>query len=290
MLGAPLVFNLIFSHYLRSRPYKKKYLLFGIYLRSASFLGMAATARLFGLSQPLLAVYFFFLWVFLFSISAGFAGIAYADLLGKTLPRGMRARLYAVKQFFSSLAAFAGGLIITGLFQPGRFAFPENYTISLLIGCAGLAIASVGFYLIKEPAIAAIEGGRQKFSDYIRMVPAVLLRDQQLHRFIVVENMASFSVMILPFYMIMPGRPSIWMVPTSAVTCIAMGALIPLAALLLARTNPIWYSLVFFLLGFIIILPILGGLFINLTGYTVTFILVSLIMLTAALRTKPSRT
>lgn len=348
MLGAPLLFNLIFSHYLRSKTRKKGFLLFGIYLRSAAFLGMAVSTRLFGVQNPALAAATFFLWVFLFSISAGFAGIAYADLLGKTMSGPLRTRLYAVKQFFASLAAFAGGLVVTGLFQPGRFGFPDQYVISLLVGFAGLLIASAGFYLIREPEGLPPAADRQSLMMYIRQVPDVLRRDRQLRRFILIENMASFSVMILPFYMIYAREifqlDNIWigrylLIQVSGTVlsnlvwgfianktssqsivrlCVMLGGLIPIIALMLVHTTPGLYGIVFFLLGFIIsgrkigfepylldiapeaqrteylgirgtlnvfivVLPIIGGLLINLTGYTLTFILVSLVMLAASL-------
>jgi len=60
MLGAPLVFNLLFSHYLKRFELKKKFLLFGIYLRSFSFLGMAVTTFLFAKSNPIITLIAFY--------------------------------------------------------------------------------------------------------------------------------------------------------------------------------------------------------------------------------------
>ena len=107
MLGAPLVFNLIFSHYLKTHALKKKFLIFGIYIRSLSLLGMAVFTYFYGLKHPTLVVSSFFLWIFLFSVSAGFAGISYADLIAKTIPSNRRTELYATKQFVGSLPPWA---------------------------------------------------------------------------------------------------------------------------------------------------------------------------------------
>lgn len=344
MLGAPLVFNLVFSHYLRTRPYKKKFLLLGIYLRSAAFLGMAISTWFFGVNNPIAAVYTFFIWVFLFSISAGFAGIAYADIMGKVLSGRQRTRLYAVKQFFASIAAFTGGLVIAGLFKPGSLSFPVNYVLSLVIGFIGLFIASLGFYKIREPASILQNNQKQSLITYIRDVPQIIKKDKQFRKFIVIENLASFSVMILPFYMIYAkdtfdspqsylGQYLLIQVVGTVLSnfawgymashtvsrvivrsCIYLGATIPIIAIILAQTNPMLYSIVFFLIGFIIsgrrigfepylldiapneqrteylgirgtlnifviILPIIGGIFISQFGYEITFILVSIVML-----------
>ncbi len=286
MLGAPLVFNLVFSHYLRARAFKKKFLLIGIFMRASAFLGMAVSTRLFGVKNPAVAVYTFFAWVFLFSISAGFAGIAYADVMGKLLPGKQRTQLYTTKQLFSSIAAFAGGLLIARLFRPGAFVFPNQYVISLLIGGIGLAFASIGFFLIREPASSLAQREKDRKADsllhYVRNVPQVLKNDASLRKFILVENLASFSVMILPFYMIYAretfglsqdyiGRYLLIQVSGTILsnvlwgylatrsnaqrivrTCVSLGALIPLVALTLARTSPDAYGIVFFLVGFII--------------------------------------
>ncbi|NLM78500.1 MAG: MFS transporter [Ruminococcaceae bacterium] len=343
MLGAPLVFNLVFSHYLKSQKYKKKFLLLGIYMRSAAFLGMAISTWFFGRNNPKIAVYSFFIWVFLFSISAGFAGIAYADVIGKTLPRQRRAKLYAVKQFFASMAAFAGGIIINGLFKPGNLSFPGNYTLSLMIGFAGLAIASLGFFRVQEPASPMLENQQQSLISYIRNVPDILKKDQQFRRFILLENLASFGIMMMPFYMIYAsdtfqssqtylGRylmiqvagtvlsSFIWGLVSSRKEarvivrfCMYLEAVIPVAAIFLARTNPMLYGMVFLLMGFAIsgrrigfepylldiapedrrteylgirgtlnvftvILPIAGGFFISQFGYKLIFIIVSAVL------------
>jgi len=71
LLGAPMIFNLVFSHYLKTYRFKKKFLMLGIYLRSISFLGMAVFTYFFGLKNPVLTINSFFFWVFIFSISGG---------------------------------------------------------------------------------------------------------------------------------------------------------------------------------------------------------------------------
>ena len=93
MLGVPMIFNVIFGHYLRNKPQKKKYLLLGIYLRSAAFLGMAYFTYYFSKDNPSLTIISFFFFVSLFSISAGFAGLSYTDIIAKTLSGKKRLKL-----------------------------------------------------------------------------------------------------------------------------------------------------------------------------------------------------
>lgn len=119
MLGAPLVFNLIFSGYLQSFPLKRKFLLLGIYMRSFSFIGMAVVTLIFAKSNPLVALVSLYFLIFLFSISGGFASIAYSDIVGKLLPSEKRGGLYAAKQFLVELQHYLEDSLLLGFSNQG---------------------------------------------------------------------------------------------------------------------------------------------------------------------------
>ena len=99
----------------------------------------------------MLVVASFFFWIFLFSISGGFAGLAYSDIIGKLVKKGKRGKLFASRQFAMGIASFTGGMIVLNIFTLGKITFPYNYTITLIIGFVGLLIASIAFWFIEEP-------------------------------------------------------------------------------------------------------------------------------------------
>ncbi len=345
MLGVPLIFNVIFGHYLRNKTFKKKYLLLGIYLRSFAFLGMAYFTYYYSLDNPSLTLISFFFFVSLFSISAGFAGLSYTDIIAKTLNREKRLRLYTYKQFFGGSAAFIGGLLIAKIFSMG-IAFPVNYTISLLIGTLGLLIASLGFVFLPEPA-SVVTDNQESLKAFIKRIPKILKKDKSFKTFIVVENLAGFSIMILPFYMVFAKETFIlddsfigkylitltfgtifsniiWGLLSTKLNakaimriCIIIGGLTPLLAMYLGTTTPEYFMIIFFLIGFMIsgrrigfepflldivpkeerveylgirgslnilkvLLPLVGALVINYFGFSITFIMVSVMMALAA--------
>lgn len=280
MLGAPLVFNLLFSHYLKQFEFKRKFLLFGIYLRSLSFLGMAVVTFLFARSNPTITLIAFYFLILLFSLSGGFAGIAYSDIIGKLLPSGKRPGLYASRQIFSGIASFAGGIIVARIFAPGNFHYPINYVFGMTIGCLGLIIGSFGFWRIKEPPskISNLsKNDHSLFSDTIN----ILKEDRVFRRFIIIENVTSFSLMILPFYMVYVKHTFadyrdyfgafviaqisgnilsnfMWAAISKKLgtltvlkTCIIIGASIPLIAIVLKPMGAMWYIFVFLLVGVI---------------------------------------
>lgn len=343
MLGAPKLFNIIFSHYMNQHRYRKKFLLGGIYLRAVSFLGMAFFTYHYGADNPEFVILSLFILVFIFSISGGFAGISYGDIIAKTVVREERGKLYAVKQFAASLAAFLGGILVQNIFSAESMAFPLNYSIILFVGFLGLITAASAFWFINEPPSVSSDREVLSLTEYIKKVPDILKSDRRFFNFIVVENMASFSMMLLPFYIVYAGDTFnigssyigkyllfqisgtvlsnlLWGYISSRFNskavvriCILGGAVIPLLALMLTPFGPDVFSIIFFLIGFlksgrlvgfepyllylspddrrtvylgirgtlnilVVLLPLLGGIFIDYLGYVFTFVLVSVMM------------
>lgn len=348
LLGVPGIFNLFFSRYLQIQRLKKPFLLGGIYLRSLSFFLMAIFIYLFGARNPSLTILSFFVWVFLFAASGGFAGLAYTDIIGKLVAKGGRSKLYAAREFASSIAALGGSFIVGRVFTPGLIPFPTNYTILFLIGFGGLVIASGAFWLIDEPPSVIERGTKVSLLSMAKEIPGYLKANPEFTRFILVENLTSFSLMVLPFYMIFAkdvlkvnqsfvGRYLTFSVAGTIISnifwgfiaqkngskavvrnCIFLGGLIPVLAMLLSVYGPNWFALVFLLIGFIqsgrevgfepyllditpdekrtvflgirgtlnlliVLMPVLGGMFIDIMGYYITFILVTMVMLSAYL-------
>src|SRR6056297_1817801 len=278
MLGAPLLFNAVFSHYMKKYRYKKKFLIIGIYLRALSFLGMALFVYFFSLDSPNTVVISFFFLILMFSISGGFAGLSYSELIGKLFSSKERGTLYSTKQLVGSLAAFAGGMVVNRIFLLDSFEYPLNYVVLLSIGFVGLVIASLGFWLIKEPTSIVIKKDKDTLLNYLKEIPDLLKKDLNYSNFILVVNIASFSLMILPFYMVFAsdtfnidqsyiGKYLLFQISGTVFSnfiwgylskkfgaksvvkvCILTGGIIPLLALFLSLIGPDAYSFVFLLL------------------------------------------
>ncbi len=282
MLGTPLIFNMLFSHYLRRAIRKKKYLLFGIYLRSLSFLGMAIFTYYFASDRAFIVILSFYFFLLTFSISAGFAGISYSDLVAKTIPASnARTSMYSIKQFVSSIAGFGGGLLITYLFKD-NLSYPLNYAISLFIGFVGLMISTIGFWFVKEPDSVITINETESLLQFVRKIPSTLKKDKEFRMFILVENLSSFGMMIMPFYMIYAKEVLAFdsayigiflLIQISGTVlsnlfwgligkklnssrivlfCIILGSLNPLLAIFLSLFQPSLFGIVFFFVGFTI--------------------------------------
>jgi len=339
IFGVPLIFNIVFGHYLSSKKFKKKFLCLGIYLRAFSFLGMAFFTYKYANQNPSFVIISLFFWVFLFSFSGGFAGIAYTDIIGKFIKKGERGTLYAFKQFFSSIGFLVGGFFVALVFNMSDISYPENYTLILFMGFIGLIIASGAFWFIKEPP-SKIEK-HDRFSVFIKKIPKILKSDKKFSKFIIVENLTSFSLMILPFYIVYAQdvfnttllsfylfsiiigaiiSNVFWGAISKKISskrvvdiCIFIGGIIPVLSILIVPLGPYVFAMIFVLVGFIrsgrvvgfepylldlapdsdrtaylgirgtlsiltVVLPLIGGVFIELLGYVSTFGIVAIVM------------
>ncbi len=173
-----------------------------------------------------------------------------------------------------------GGALIVRIFVPGSFEYPLNYVLSMAIGCLGLLAGAFGFWMIKEPP-SDINNINEKNEGMISDSIRILKEDVAFRRFILIENITSFSLMILPFYIVFVKHTFedyknffgayvmaqilgsilsnfLWAAISNKLgsttvlkICILTGASIPLIAIVLQPAGAVWYILVFLLVGVI---------------------------------------
>ncbi len=281
MLGAPYLFSLPFGHYIARHRHRRKFLLIGIYLRAAAFFGMAGMTYLFASRAPELVVGSFFFWMSLFSVSGGFAGISYTDIIGKLVEQKERGKLYAAKQLASSIAAFVGGMVVAKVLSSSGLRFPANYSLIFGAGGAGLVIAAIAFWFIREPPSQVDPEARIAFRSLLKRIPGIMRENQKFLRFVIVQNLTSFSLMVMPFYTVFAkekfaipdsyvGRYLLFQIGGAILSnlvwrhiaakrsaravvrsCIALGGTIPVLAILGARLGPDAFAVIFILVGFV---------------------------------------
>ncbi|MGC9373300.1 MAG: MFS transporter [Thermovirgaceae bacterium] len=279
LLAGPYLFNVVFGHFLSTFQYRKPFLILGIYIRAVAFLGMAIFVWLFGRSAPGIVVASLFVWLVLFALSGGLAGLVYADIVGKLVPAGERGTLYAAKQFISGGASIAGGFIVAATLGAASMGFPRGYAVLLFIGFIGLMVASGAFWFIDEPP-SRVRETREPIWGLIKGIPRLLKENPEFRRFVIVENLSGFGLMVLPFYMLFAkenfdlggsyvGRYLIvqtagillsnlvwgvlsrkWSSRAVVAGCILVGAVTPVLALFSVRFGPAGFYPVFFLVGF----------------------------------------
>jgi len=137
-----------------------------------------------------------------FSLARGVASIAAKDTLGKTVSKGRRGRVSGYAATASGLAAGGVGLYLA--LSPAG-ARPD-WVLYVLIITAGLCwfLAAAAFTGINEFP-GATEGGRG-FSNLVRDQMTLLLRDQELQKFLLARALMISTALVGPVYVSLAQR------------------------------------------------------------------------------------
>ena len=198
------------------------------------------------------------------------------DILGKVLPRTQRNKFLIFKQFISSTGMLVSSIVAS------RFIiilpYPVNYTTLFFIAALLLFIATFGFLMIKEDT--DYTDNYSGIIHIIRSIPRVIKSESNLFNFIILVNLTSLGITIIPFYVVF--SKSVFGLTNNQIGnylfllflgmiistffwnwvsnrfrykgisfgCIIIGGLLPIAVLFLPRFGMGIYQWIFFLAGF----------------------------------------
>jgi MFS family permease len=204
----------------------------------------------------------------------GVVATAWQDLIARVIPVDRRGLFWGLTSALGAAAGFAGALLSAGLLA--NYPFPVNFII--LFALAGvILLLGWGFtLLIREPAQEVREARRSQ-RDYLAQLPGLVREDRPFRRFLAARLLLTFGTMGLGFVTVAAVQQ--WAVPDGTVglyTAVmllgmtvanlafgllgdrhghkqslewAAGAYTLAFALAWLAPEPVWYFLVFFLLG-----------------------------------------
>ncbi len=195
MLGGSSLTQLFFASYLSGKPFKKKYLLYGINLRVLSLLALGTILFFITLKQSILLLPFIFFFITVFSLSGAYANISYVDLLGKAINTEKRKTFFSSKQIITGLVFIVGAGIAREVLSSSEY--PVNYAWSFFLGGGFLLIASIGFWNIREdnPSLKRIKG----FKVFMETLRNEWKSNRRLKFFLGFVNTQGVIISLLPF-------------------------------------------------------------------------------------------
>jgi hypothetical protein len=136
-----------------------------------------------------------FILITIFSLSGAFANISYIDITGKSILQERR------KAFFSARQIISGSIVLLSAFLAKKVLtladFPINYSYMFFIGGTLLAVASLGFWAIREvsPSVLRIKGIKHFFS----VMRTELKENKKLIYFLGFINTQGVAISFMPF-------------------------------------------------------------------------------------------
>ncbi len=195
MLGGGRFAQLFFAPFLNNQPSKKGFLLGGINARIFALSGMSLLFYFSPHISNSVTIYSIFILISLFSLSGAFANINYVDILGKSVLQEKRKPFFPIKQVISSsivfLSAFLARRILT------TYGYPTNYASLFFLAAAFLAIASLGFWKIKEISVPNLKiDGLVKF---VNIITHEFRANKKLRNYLFLINTQGTCTVLMPF-------------------------------------------------------------------------------------------
>jgi hypothetical protein len=140
--------QLFVARWIEPRPRKMPFLMLAIYLRVLSWGLLAVFVYAIGDEHPITLAWILVGMLVVFYAGGGLGNIPYTDIIGKIIPAHQRGA------FFGGKGALAGPLSVGAALLARQIladvAYPNNYALLFGLAAAGLAIASLGFWVIQE--------------------------------------------------------------------------------------------------------------------------------------------
>jgi len=195
MLGGGRLAQLFFAHFLNNQSSKKGYLLGGINARIFALTGMAVLFYFSSYVSGNFIILSIFILISLFSLSGSFANINYVDIFGKSILPEKRKAFFSIKQVISSIVVFLSAFLARSVLV--EYGYPINYATLFFIAAILLAVASLGFWNIKEiPADNSKIGGLAKF---IHIISHEISTNKKLKNYLFLINTQGTIMALMPF-------------------------------------------------------------------------------------------
>ena len=195
MLGGSSFTQLFFAPFISNFAFKKKFLLTGINARILALLLLGVMLFYSSRIEGDYEIVLIFLLITIFSVGGAFANISFTDILGKSLLESSRKPFFSIRLVVNGIILFSSAFLARHVLNSE--SFPVNYSVMFFIGFIALAMASLGFWNIKEvvPSKMQIKGPRHFF----QLIRIEIKENKKLIYFLGFVNTMGISSTLLPF-------------------------------------------------------------------------------------------
>jgi MFS family permease len=155
--------------------------------------------------EPTYLLVGFFTLYALAQMAAGPAGLAFFDIVAKTVPARRRGRLFATRMFVGGILALGSGWIVNRVLGHPALPVPHDIALLLTIYSVVLIPSFLFFVAVREPPGATIDkpvGTKEQ----LRRAGQLLRNDSVYRRYTTVRLLLGLTGVALPFYSVYAER------------------------------------------------------------------------------------
>lgn len=194
--------QLLFAHFLESKRFKRPYLIWVIYSRSALWFCLGFFTLFWGNAYPGITAGVLLFLLTLFFFAGGLGDVVYSYMIARTISPTSRGKFFGIRYFLGGLAGMLSGYIshrILAHVQPEWFA--KNYALLFLLTAGSLALAGIGFLSMREPGDGDAISPRS-LKSYLHDALEIVKANAVFRRYIAVTMLISGIYLVLPFLVI----------------------------------------------------------------------------------------
>jgi MFS family permease len=177
-------------------PYKMPSYILAAAIRTVCWLLLAAAVWL--LDDPRLLLISFFALYTIARLSAGLGGLAFFDVVAKTIPARRRGSFFAWRQVLGGILGLGAGWIVTLVLSHPALDFPHGHAVLIVLYCAMILFGMIAFIMIREPPGAAVASWSS--SQHLWRAGQLLREDRVFRRYMAVRMAVGLAGIALPFY------------------------------------------------------------------------------------------
>jgi MFS family permease len=194
--------QLVAARMVRGKRRQKRYLMIPSLIGRNLFLVIALWLFFTQAVDPLLTVWVLIISLAIFNVMDALAGVAWFDMMSRTLSPRMRARVVSIGQFAGGVLGIGAALIVQQLLAPGGPAFPNNYAIIFFCTwvCMGISLVIIAF--MRETPMAEAEQQHAASTNFTSSLKESLRDDKILRRVLLVRALTGIEIMAASFYLV----------------------------------------------------------------------------------------
>jgi len=194
--------QLVAARIVRGKRWQKPYLMIPSLIGRNALLLIALWLLATQAQAPVLTIWVLVGCLTVFNVCDALAGVAWFDMMSRTLSPRMRARSVSIGQFIGGILGIGVGLIVERALQPDGLPFPQNY--AFIFGCTWLcmAVSLAVISLLRENPMAEAEHVHARNSDFVNSLRQAIQADHIFRRVLVVRILTGIELMAASFYLV----------------------------------------------------------------------------------------
>lgn len=160
---------------------------------------IALTVAIWVVSDPLFLLVGFFVLYAVARLTAGMSGLAFFDVVAKSIPARRRGRFFAWRQFLGGVLGLGGGWVVKAVLDHPALPFPRDHAVLFAIYCLAMVPGLISFVLIREPP-GGVVAERMTLGRQLRRAWSLLRSDPVYRRYMAARMSISLASIALPFY------------------------------------------------------------------------------------------